>query len=93
MKTRIFNQHNTVSELRKKKLQKKKSAIFPLGKNNTKQDENSNVEETSVANDNKTSDARYIRSTDFDRYIRKSNFNKSKIFLHFINLTLFTQLF
>lgn len=93
VKTMLFNQHNTVSELRKKKLQKKKSAIFPLDKNNTKQDENSSDEETSVANDNKTSDARYIRSTDFEHYIRKSNFNKSKIFLHFINLTLFTQLF
>nr|XP_011420344.2 uncharacterized protein LOC105323082 [Crassostrea gigas] len=81
VKTMIFNQHNTVLELRKKKLQKKKSAIFPLGKNNTKQDENTNGEETSVANDNKTNDARYIRSTDFERYVRKSNFNKKRLLL------------
>lgn len=93
VKTMIFNQHNAVSELRKIKLQKMKSAIIPLGKNNTKQDENTNIEETSVANDNETSDARYIRSTDSERYIRKSYFNKSKIFLHFINLILFTQSF
>lgn len=83
LETMLSNQQNTVLQLREEKLQKKKSAILPLDKNNTKQDENTNVEETSVANDNKTSDARYIRITNSKNYIRESNFNKSKIFFTF----------
>lgn len=79
----LTDRQNTGSKLRDEKLQKKKSATLFFDENDTKQDENTNIDETSMASDNKTRIARFIRSTYSERDLRESNIMKSKIFLHY----------
>lgn len=90
LETMLTDQQNTVSEFREEKLQK--SATLPLDENDAEQDENTNIEETSVASDNKTSNARYIRSINSEHNHQESNFIKRKIFiLHYTILILLAQ--
>lgn len=88
----LTDQQNTGSKLRDEKLQKKKTATLSFNENDTKQDENTNIDETSMASDNKTRIARFIRSTYSERDLRESNLMKSKICLHYTKTFLLWRL-
>lgn len=79
LETILTDQHITVSESREK-LQK--SATLYVDENEGTQDENTNIEDISVASDNKTSNTRYISSINSESNHQESNFIRSKNFFY-----------
>lgn len=89
LETMLTDHQNTVSEFREEKLQ---FATLPLDENGAKEDENTNVEENSVASYNKTSNVRYIKTMNTEHNHPEYNFIKSKIsILHYIIFILLAQ--